>query len=208
VIYDGFQYKSRHALASLGELLQRFGIQDDGMPADHGLALARAIKTIRPEMDIYLVSERNVEEAATSEQAQLVRRVFYEIEELMELHLSLMAGVTERYSTPFFDNLKKYAAKPVGTFHALPLARGKSVFKSNWIKDMGQFYGANLFLAESSATTGGLDSLLDPVGQHQGRAGQGRRAPSAPTTCSSAPTAPPRPTRSWCRRCAGRATSS
>jgi len=164
VIYDGFHYKSRHALASLGELLQRFGIEDDGMPADYGLALARAIKTIRPEIDIYLVSERNVEEAATSEQARLVRRVFYEIEELMELHLSIMAGVTERYSTPFFDNLKKYAAKPVGTFHALPLARGKSVFKSNWIKDMGQFYGANLFLAESSATTGGLDSLLDPVG--------------------------------------------
>ena len=29
---------------------------------------------------------------------------------------------------------------------------------------MGQFYGINLFLAESSATTGGLDSLLEPTG--------------------------------------------
>ena len=29
---------------------------------------------------------------------------------------------------------------------------------------MGQFYGPNLFLAESSATTGGLDSLLEPTG--------------------------------------------
>jgi arginine decarboxylase len=164
VIYDGFQYKSRHALPALNQLLQRFGIQDDGMPTAYGIDLARAIKQIRPELDIYLVSERNVEEAATSEQARLVRRVFYEIEELMELHLSIMAGVSERYATPFFDNLKKYAARPIGTFHALPLARGKSVFKSNWIKDMGQFYGANLFLAESSATTGGLDSLLDPVG--------------------------------------------
>ncbi len=66
--------------------------------------------------------------------------------------------------TPFFDNLKKYAQKPVGTFHALPVARGKSIFKSNWIRDMGEFYGANLFLAESSATSGGLDSLLEPTG--------------------------------------------
>jgi arginine decarboxylase len=164
VIYDGFHYKSRHALPALGELLQRFGIKDDGMPATYGLTLARAIKRIRPEMDIYLVSERNVSAAATSEEARLVRRVFYEVEELMELHLSIMAGVTERYSTPFFDNLKKYAARPIGTFHALPVARGKSIFKSNWIKDMGQFYGANLFMAESSATTGGLDSLLDPAG--------------------------------------------
>ena len=47
-------------------------------------------------------------------------------------------------------------------FHALPIARGKSVFRSNWIRDMGEFYGTNLFLAESSATTGGLDSLLGP----------------------------------------------
>src|SRR5258708_14555495 len=29
---------------------------------------------------------------------------------------------------------------------------------------MGEFYGPNLFLAESSATTGGLDSLLEPTG--------------------------------------------
>ena len=54
--------------------------------------------------------------------------------------------------------------RPIGTFHALPLARGKSVFRSNWIRDMGRFYGTNLFLAESSATTGGLDSLLEPTG--------------------------------------------
>ncbi len=164
VVYDGFPYKSRHALSELGNLLHRFGIQDDGMPTSYGLTLARAIKQIRPEMDIYLVSERSVEDAATSEQSRLVRRVFYEMEELLEVHLSILAGITERYATPFFDNLKKYAARPIGTFHALPIARGKSIFKSNWIKDMGQFYGANLFLAESSATTGGLDSLLDPAG--------------------------------------------
>jgi arginine decarboxylase len=38
------------------------------------------------------------------------------------------------------------------------------VFKSDWIRDMGEFYGLNIFLAESSATTGGLDSLLEPTG--------------------------------------------
>ena len=70
----------------------------------------------------------------------------------------------DRYETPFFDNLKKYAQRPIGTFHALPIARGKSIFKSDWIRDMGEFYGPTLFLAESSATTGGLDSLLEPTG--------------------------------------------
>ena len=82
----------------------------------------------------------------------------------MELHLAILEGVQDRYDTPFFNNLKKYAQRPIGTFHALPIARGKSIFKSDWIRDMGEFYGPTLFLAESSATTGGLDSLLEPTG--------------------------------------------
>jgi arginine decarboxylase len=82
----------------------------------------------------------------------------------LELHLSILEGIQDRFDTPFFDNLKKYAQRPIGTFHALPIARGKSVFRSDWIRDMGEFYGLNLFLAESSATTGGLDSLLEPTG--------------------------------------------
>ena len=94
----------------------------------------------------------------------MVRRIFYSIEELLELHLSILEGIQDRFDTPFFDNLKKYAQRPIGTFHALPIARGKSVFRSDWIRDMGEFYGLNLFLAESSATTGGLDSLLEPTG--------------------------------------------
>ena len=80
------------------------------------------------------------------------------------LHLAILEGIQARYETPFFDNLKNYAQRPIGTFHALPIARGKSVFRSDWIRDMGEFYGINLFLAESSATTGGLDSLLEPTG--------------------------------------------
>ena len=46
----------------------------------------------------------------------------------------------------------------------MPISRGKSIVKSNWIRDMGDFYGMNIFLAETSATSGGLDSLLDPHG--------------------------------------------
>src|SRR4026208_1996888 len=83
---------------------------------------------------------------------------------MLEMHLSILDGISDRYTTPYFDNLKKYAQRPIGTFHALPVARGKAIFKSTWIRDMGEFSGTNLFLAESSATTGGLDSLLEPTG--------------------------------------------
>ena len=126
--------------------------------------LSQVLKRVRPELDLYLVSNGRVEDIAGSPEANAVRRIFYAVEELLELHLAVLEGVQARYETPFFDNLKKYAQRPIGTFHALPIARGKSVFKSDWIRDMGEFYGINLFLAESSATTGGLDSMLEPTG--------------------------------------------
>ncbi|MFL6646623.1 MAG: decarboxylase [Sulfurifustaceae bacterium] len=131
---------------------------------DHAMMLAKAIKRFRPELDIIMLADKTPEAMIADPAAAGIRRIFYEVEEPLEIHLSILSGVAERYETAFFDNLKKYAQKPVGTFHALPVARGKSIFKSNWIRDMGEFYGMNLFLAESSATTGGLDSLLEPTG--------------------------------------------
>ncbi len=162
VINEGFALRSRHDAPVLRGLMQSAG--DIDKAGTSPLPLARILKRVRPELDIYLVSNQRVEDLAGSPEANVARRIFYSIEELLELHLAILEGVQDRYDTPFFDNLKKYAQRPIGTFHALPIARGKSVFKSDWIRDMGEFYGPNLFLAESSATTGGLDSLLEPTG--------------------------------------------
>ncbi len=166
VIYEGFPYPSAHDAPLLrGVLAQWLQVDPQSLPpGDYGLMLTRAIKAIRPELDVFLLDDSRPEDIVSDPAAAGLRRVFYEVEEPLELHLSILAGVAERYETPFFDNLKKYAQKPVGTFHALPIARGKSIFKSDWIRDMGEFYGPTLFLAESSATTGGLDSLLEPTG--------------------------------------------
>lgn len=166
VLLDGFAFRSVHDLAHVRDYLKEaFGFDPDRISLrDYGPALARLIHRLRPELDVYLLSEREIESMAGRADGGDIRRFFHGAEELMELHLAVLEGVTERYRTPYFDNLKHYAQRPIGTFHALPIARGKSVFKSNWIRDLGEFYGANLFLAESSATTGGLDSLLEPTG--------------------------------------------
>ncbi|HEX4914278.1 MAG TPA: hypothetical protein VFV51_09985, partial [Vicinamibacterales bacterium] len=165
VIYDGFTYASSRDVPLLREVLaSRLPLEAARRTSGDGLALARAIKRFRPELDIIMLADRNPDAMISDPAADGIRRVFYETEEPLEIHLSILSGVAERNVTPFFDNLKKYAQKPVGTFHALPVARGKSIFKSDWIRDMGEFYGANLFLAESSATSGGLDSLLEPTG--------------------------------------------
>ena len=167
VIHDHLSFHSRQEAPVLRAALAMFvpEAQGTGAPAAHGSLLARVVKRLRPELDVYLMSDRAVETiAGDAEATRNIRRVFYSIEEPMELHLAILEGVAERYESPFFDNLKKYAARAISTFHALPIARGKSIMKSNWISDMGEFYGINLFLAESSATTGGLDSLLEPTG--------------------------------------------
>jgi arginine decarboxylase len=165
VISDGFGFSSQYSVPVLREIVQRHVQINDAIRAgDLGTTLARMVRRVRPELDVYLVTDRDVGKLAGSDEAAPIRRVFYGVEEPMEIHLSILEGVKERYTTPYFDNLKHYAQRPIGTFHALPVARGKSIFKSNWIRDMGEFYGVNLFLAESSATTGGLDSLLEPTG--------------------------------------------
>jgi len=167
VISDGFGFHSQYSVPVLREiLLRQLQIGEDAPAATHdlGTTLARMIRKWRPEVDIYLTTDRNVASLAGSDEAAPLRRVFFTVDEPLEIHLAILDGIKDRYDTPYFDNLKYYASRPIGTFHALPIARGKSIFKSNWIRDMGEFYGANLFLAESSATTGGLDSLLEPTG--------------------------------------------
>src|SRR5688572_27977538 len=165
VMFDGFGYASQTPLADLRELIAAYLPQAAAArDGDLAMLLSRAVRAIRPELDVYLSTDRDVAALAGADEAAGIRRVFFALEEMLELHLAILEGIKDRYETPYFDNLKKYAQRPIGTFHALPIARGKSVFKSNWIRDMGEFYGANLFLAESCATTGGLDSLLEPTG--------------------------------------------
>ncbi len=166
VIKDNFRFRAQFDAPRLRAYLEQHMAVELGTvePKDYGLALARAIGKIRPELDVYLVVDTAVEKMASHLDSKNIRRIFYGIEDLMEIHLALMEGINQRYDTPYFNNLKNYARRPVGTFHALPIARGKSVFNSHWIRDFGHFYGANIFLAESSATTGGLDSLLEPTG--------------------------------------------
>lgn len=161
-IFDGFDFASHQPVPQLERMMSDLNIHEDD---DHlALQLATTLSAHRPELDIYLMSDQRPQNIASDPRSICIRRVLYAVEEPIELHLAILEGVRVRYETPFFDNLKRYAQRPVSTFHALPIARGKSVFHSDWIRDMGQFYGRNLFLAESSATTGGLDSLLEPTG--------------------------------------------
>ncbi|WP_312846868.1 aminotransferase class I/II-fold pyridoxal phosphate-dependent enzyme [Stappia sediminis] len=165
VIRYDFRFESHNNLKILQRYLNRVSdeVLDDIPEEDYGPELCRVIRKVRPELDTFLITDRSVEEIAGRDLGGCLR-VFYNQEDYMELHLNILRGVNARYKTPFFTALKEYSRQPTGVFHAMPISRGKSIIRSNWIRDMGDFYGMNIFLAETSATSGGLDSLLDPHG--------------------------------------------
>lgn len=125
--------------------------------------LGKYIHQFRPELDIYYITDTSLTQLEDST-IKSFRRIFYGMEDLQELHLTIISGINERFETPFYTALTEYSKRPTSVFHAMPISRGNSVFKSRWISDFGDFYGRNVFLAETSATNGGLDSLLQPKG--------------------------------------------
>ncbi|MFZ1429778.1 MAG: aminotransferase class I/II-fold pyridoxal phosphate-dependent enzyme [Geminicoccaceae bacterium] len=165
VIRFSFPYRTPTNVAALQRELLGIGEADFAAvsASDRGILLCEVIGRLRPELCVYLVTDVSVEELAGRVPTNCLR-VFYQQEDFLELHLNILRGVNARYQTPFFTALKEYSRQPTGVFHAMPISRGKSITKSHWIQDMGQFYGMNIFLAETSATSGGLDSLLEPTG--------------------------------------------
>jgi arginine decarboxylase len=166
IVRPGLVLKSKNVLPILQQYLRRLHEEEDvdGLqPHEYGPEACRLIAKVRPELDAYLITDRSAEDIAGLDLGRC-RRVFYNQEDFLELHLNILRGVNRRYKTPFFTALKEYSRQPTGVFHAMPISRGKSISRSHWIQDMGAFYGPNIFLAETSATSGGLDSLLEPKG--------------------------------------------
>lgn len=164
VIRYGIPYRSKNTNGILKSFVPEYTMkQYEESEQDLGLLLGKVLHEFRPELDVFYVTDMPLSKLSEGVLKNF-QRVFYHREDIQELHLSMLQSVKARYSTPFFKALKEYSQKPAGVFHAMPISRGNSVFKSNWISDFGDFYGRNMFLAETSSTTGGLDSLLQPTG--------------------------------------------
>ena len=166
VIRRRFSHQSTRDLSTLSEFVDTgvsHDLADHQSPEERAQILAVSLAKLRPELDLYLMTEIDVEDIA-GRLGQYFRRVFHAREGMLELHLSILQGVEARHRTPFFSALKQYSHRPTGVFHALPISQGKSIVNSHWIRDMVGFYGLDVFMAETSATCGGLDSLLEPTG--------------------------------------------
>jgi arginine decarboxylase len=165
VIGRRFAAAARHDVSSLADFgdSRIAGDLADLAPHERDQVLVRRLARLRPELDLYLMTESDVEDIA-GHISHHFRRIFHAQEGTLELHRSILTGVAARYRAPFFEALRHYSHQPTGVFHALPISQGNSIVSSHWINDMIGFYGLEIFLAETSATGGGLDSLLEPTG--------------------------------------------
>src|SRR6185436_7027687 len=79
VISDGFSYPSQYTVPVLREILTR-QVQVQGpesAPSDLGTLLAQLVRRWRPELDVYLTTDRDVAKLAGSAEAAPIRRIFY-----------------------------------------------------------------------------------------------------------------------------------
>lgn len=165
IIRDDLPLRSRDRLPLMNTLLGPNEDANGVIPdrANDWVECGEWIRELRPHIDLYLLTDESIA-AGDDTEPDVYDRTFYRLNDVTDLHSTVLAGLRNRYATPFFDALRAYAAAPVGQFHALPVARGASIFNSRSLQDMGEFYGRNIFMAETSTTSGGLDSLLDPHG--------------------------------------------
>src|SRR5260370_9771561 len=122
VVCRRFVHKSRHDSSFLGQLVESARPDDlmERSPEDRAQELARALARIRPELDLYLMTETSVEDLA-GRLSHHFRRVFHGREGSLGPHLSIPAGVSARYREPFFRALSRDRHPPTETFHALPI---------------------------------------------------------------------------------------
>src|SRR6201996_2347135 len=163
IIRDDLCLRSQDRVPLMNTLLGPNESADIPDTANDWVECGEWIRELRPHIDLYLLTDESIA-AGDNAEPDVYDRTFYRLNDVTDLYSTVLAGLRNRYATPFFDALRAYAAAPVGQFHALPVARGASIFNSKSLQDMGEFYGRNIFMAETSTTSGGLDSLLDPHG--------------------------------------------
>lgn len=70
---------------------------------DLGPLIGTLIKQFRPELDAYYVTDTSLGNLKDST-IKSFRRIFYQTEDIQELHLTIIRGIAERYTTPFFQH--------------------------------------------------------------------------------------------------------
>jgi len=111
VIRYGFPLRSANHVEILHRYLANIdeSAYEDALDIERGPLLGNLLSELRPELDLYLVTDAAVEDIAGNA-SQKFSRIFYQQEDYLDLHLNILRGIQQRYQTPFFTALRKYTS--------------------------------------------------------------------------------------------------
>ncbi|HQR21830.1 MAG TPA: beta-eliminating lyase-related protein, partial [Burkholderiaceae bacterium] len=130
------------------------------------LKLVQRITALRPELDIYILIEKEKEDQVVDALfAEAVDGYFYREErDYRGIYRILNAQIAERARTPFYDALKAYVLAAKDAWHTPGHSSGDSMRGSPWVNEFYDFMGEHVFDADLSVSVKALDSLMEPTG--------------------------------------------
>ncbi len=130
------------------------------------LKLVQRITAVRPELDIYILIEKEKEDQVVDALfAEAVDGYFYREErDYRGMYRILNAQIAERARTPFYDALKAYVLAAKDAWHTPGHSSGDSMRGSPWVNEFYDFMGEHVFDADLSVSVKALDSLMEPTG--------------------------------------------
>lgn len=130
------------------------------------LKLVQRITALRPELDIYILIEKEREDQVVDALfAEAVDGYFYREErDYRGIYRIVNAQIAERARTPFYDALKAYVMAAKDPWHTPGHSSGDSMRGSPWVNEFHDFFGEHVFDADLSVSVHALDSLMEPTG--------------------------------------------
>jgi arginine decarboxylase len=130
------------------------------------LKLVQRITSLRPELDIYILIEKEKEDQVVDALfTEAVDGYFYREErDYRGIYRILNAQIAERARTPFYDALKSYVMAAKDAWHTPGHSSGDSMRGSPWVNEFYDFMGEHVFDADLSVSVKALDSLMEPTG--------------------------------------------
>ena len=130
------------------------------------LKLVQKITSLRPELDIYILIEKEKEDQVVDALfTEAVDGYFYREErDYRGMYRILNAQIAERARTPFYDALKTYVMAAKDAWHTPGHSSGDSMRGSAWANEFYDFMGEHVFDADLSVSVKALDSLMEPTG--------------------------------------------
>lgn len=168
---DGTSFKEEKDIREYGDVQavildwQLFETDNDQRLVD----LIREIIKIRPNIHIYILTKSTDYDSIITNNLVGFDKISYHVkgEDYEGLWLRIKSDIENRMETPFWKAYLGYSQKGKYSWHTPGHSGGQSFKRSQYIRDIYDFFGSNVFRADLSVSVDELGSLFSGSGKVQ-----------------------------------------